>query len=131
MIALAAISVPHYLEPISMSFTEGAAELVTAGVVIVAVAAINIVNFSGRRHEPWLVAAALGGVLLLVAVVVVGAITSFDASALTAELDLFVDTIARGCDLRGGDRDGRIRRHRGGLGPDAGPAVSRQWTSGG
>ncbi len=89
VIALAAISVPHYLEPISESFTDGAAELITAGVVIAAVAGFNIVNLSGRRHEPWFVGVALAGVFLLVAVIVVGAITSFDAAALTAELDLF------------------------------------------
>ena len=89
VIALAAISVPHYLEPISGSFTDGAAELITAGVVIAAVAAFNIVGFSGQRHQPWLIAVALGGVALLVAVIVVGLVTSFDLSALTAEIDLF------------------------------------------
>jgi APA family basic amino acid/polyamine antiporter len=89
VIALAAISVPHYLEPLSDSFTEGAAEVVTAGVVIAAVAAFNIVGFSGARHQPWLTGIALAGVFLLVVVIVVGAITSFDASALTAQLDLF------------------------------------------
>ena len=79
VIALAAISVPHYLTPISASFGEGAAELITAGVVIAAVAAINIVGFSGVRRQMLLTAIAIGGVLLLVAVVVVGALTSFDA----------------------------------------------------
>ena len=89
VIALAAISVPHYLKPISASFGEGAAELITAGVVIAAVAAINIVGFSGVRRQMLLTAIAIGGVLLLVAVVLVGALTSFDADALTSQLDLF------------------------------------------
>ncbi len=89
VIALAAISVPHYLTPISASFGEGAAELITAGVVIAAVAAINIVGFSGVRRQMLLTAIAIGGVLLLVAVVLVGALTSFDADALTSQLDLF------------------------------------------
>jgi hypothetical protein len=89
VIALAAISVPHYLTPISASFGEGTAELITAGVVIAAAAAMNIVGFSGGGRQLLLTLVAIGGVLLLVAVVVVGAITSFDASALTAELDLF------------------------------------------
>ncbi|MGI9021034.1 MAG: amino acid permease [Solirubrobacterales bacterium] len=89
VVALAAISVPHYLTPISASFGEGAAELITAGVVIAAVSAINIVGFSGAARQLLLTAIAIGGVALLIAVVVVGALTSFDASALTAELDLF------------------------------------------
>ncbi len=89
VIALAAISVPHYMTPISSSFGAGAPELITAGVVIAAAAGINIVGFSGAGRQLLLTLIAIGGVLLLVAVVVVGAITSFDASALTAELDLF------------------------------------------
>ncbi len=89
VIALAAISVPHYLTPLSASFGEGAAELITAGAVIAAVAAINIVGFSGAARQLLLTAIAIGGVLLLVAVIVVGTLTSFDAAALTAELDLF------------------------------------------
>jgi APA family basic amino acid/polyamine antiporter len=89
VIALAAISVPHYLTPISSSFAEGAPEMIAAGAVIAAVAGINIVGFSGAGRQLLLTGIAIGGVLLLVAVVVVGALTSFDASALTAELDLF------------------------------------------
>ena len=89
VIALAAISVPHYMTPISASFGEGAPELITAGLVIAAVAGINIVGFSGAARQLLLTAIAIGGVLLLIAVVLVGALTSFDASALTAQLDLF------------------------------------------
>ncbi len=89
VVALAAISVPHYLTPISESFGDGAAELVTAGVVIALVAGLNIVGFTGLRRQMTLSVIALVGVLLLIAVVVVGAITSFDASALSAELDLW------------------------------------------
>ena len=51
VIALAAISVPHYLTPISASFAHGGAELITAGLVILAVAVINIVGFSGVRRQ--------------------------------------------------------------------------------
>jgi APA family basic amino acid/polyamine antiporter len=89
VIALAAISVPHYMTPISSSFSDGAPELIVAGLVIAGAAAINIVGFSGAGRQLLLTLIAIGGVLLLVAVVVVGAITSFDAAALTAELDLF------------------------------------------
>jgi len=89
VVALAAISVPHYLTPIWSEFGNGAPELITAGAVIALVTTLNIVGFSGQRRQTLLTAIALGGVLLLVAVVVVGVITSFDASALTAELDLW------------------------------------------
>ena len=89
VVALAAISVPHYLTPIWSEFGDGAPELITAGVVIALVTGLNIVGFSGQRRQTLLTAVALGGVLLLVGVVVVGVITSFDASALTAELDLW------------------------------------------
>ena len=89
VVALAAISVPHYLTPIWSEFGDGAPELITAGVVIALVTGLNLVGFSGQRRQTLLTAVALGGVLLLVGVVVVGVITSFDASALTAELDLW------------------------------------------
>ena len=89
VIALAAISVPHYLTPISSEFGNGAAELIVAGAVIALVAGFNIVGFSGVRRQLTLTVIALGGVLLLIAVVVVGAVASFDPGALTAELDLF------------------------------------------
>ena len=89
IVALAAVSVPHYLSPISESFASGAPELIIAAAVIALAAAINVVGFSGARRQLLLTAIAIAGVLLLLAVIVVGAITSFDAGALTAELDLF------------------------------------------
>ncbi|MEO8091607.1 MAG: amino acid permease [bacterium] len=89
VVALAAISVPHYLTPISSEFGDGAAELITAGAVIALVAGFNVVGFSGMRRQLTVAVFALAGVLLLIAVVVVGAITSFDPGALTAELDLW------------------------------------------
>ena len=89
VVALAAISVPHYLTPVSAEFGHGAAEIITAGAVIAAVAGMTVVGLSGQKRQVLLTVVALGGVGLLVAVIVVGAITSFDASALTAELDLW------------------------------------------
>ena len=87
---------PHYLTPLSASFGEGAPELITAGVVIAAVAAINIVGFSGAGRQLLLTAIAIGGVLLLIAVVLVGALTSFDASALTSRARPVHEPVARG-----------------------------------
>jgi APA family basic amino acid/polyamine antiporter len=89
VIALAAISVPHYLTPIDSSFADGTAEIAAAGGVIVLAAAVNIAGFTGMRRQRALTVAALLGVALLLAVIVVGAITSLDFGALTAELDLF------------------------------------------
>jgi basic amino acid/polyamine antiporter, APA family len=89
VIALAAISVPHYLTPISGTFADSGEELATALAVIALVAALSILGVTGRGHQRLLTTIAGGGLLLLLAVVVVGAITSWDPGALTAELDLF------------------------------------------
>src|SRR6058998_1140039 len=47
VIALAAISVPHYLEPISGDFADPGWEIVIAAGVIVAVCVLNILNVTG------------------------------------------------------------------------------------
>ena len=89
VIALAAISVPHYLVPIWDELGDSPAELIVAGGVIVAVAAINIAGFTGSRRQRLLTMIAIGGLLLLLAVIVVGAITSWDFGAVTDGLDPF------------------------------------------
>ena len=47
VIALAAISVPHYLTPIWSGFTDAGGEIVTAGLVIALVAGLTIAGFTG------------------------------------------------------------------------------------
>jgi basic amino acid/polyamine antiporter, APA family len=90
VIALAAISVPHYLSPISAEFADdNTAEIVTGGAVIAVVALSGVIGFTGARRQRALSVVAVAGVLLLVAVIVVGAITSWDPAAITRELDLF------------------------------------------
>jgi APA family basic amino acid/polyamine antiporter len=89
VIALAAISVPHYLSPISGSLEEAGVKVAIAGAVIALVAFLNVIGFAGRPRPFLLTVVAFGGMLLMVAVIVVGAITSWDPGALTAELDLF------------------------------------------
>ena len=89
VIAIAAISVPHYLTPLWNGFGHGAGEIVVAGGVIVAVAAVNVAGFSGRRRQrslAWLAIADLG---LQLAVICVGAAVVFDPGALTVNLDPF------------------------------------------
>ena len=89
VIALAAISVPHYLTPISETFADTVEERAAALAVIALVAWLSIIGVTGRGHTRLLTGIAGGGLLLLVAVVVVGAVTMWDPGALTAELDLF------------------------------------------
>ena len=89
VIALAAISVPHYLTPIWSGFGDATGEIIAAGVVIVLVAASNVAGITGVRHPRTLTTLAVAGIGLLVAVIVAGLVTSFDLGALTDELDLF------------------------------------------
>jgi basic amino acid/polyamine antiporter, APA family len=89
VVALAAISVPHYLTPISDSFADAGGEIVTAGVVIAVVAAINVLGVTGRRRQRVLVGLALADLGLQLLVIAVGVGTVFEPDLLTAELDPF------------------------------------------
>ncbi len=88
VIALAAITVPHYLTPISDWFASGG-EVATAGAVIALVAAINVAGVTGRGRQRVLVVLALADLALQVAVIVAGLVVAFHPDLLTAELDLF------------------------------------------
>ena len=89
VIALAAISVPHYLEPISGSLSEPGWEIGIAGLVIVAACALNIRGVTGRGRQRSLAALALADVGLQVAVIAVGVLAVWHPDRLTAQLDLF------------------------------------------
>jgi APA family basic amino acid/polyamine antiporter len=89
VIALAAISVPHYLTPIWSGFTDAGGEIVTSAVVIGLVAAMAVRGFTGIGRPRLLSIVAISGVSLLIAVIVVGALTVFDLGAITDELDPF------------------------------------------
>jgi APA family basic amino acid/polyamine antiporter len=89
VIALAAITVPHYLGPISSEFTDGSGEAIVAVAVVLAVAGINIIGYTGSRRQGLLVAMTAADLLLQVLLVVVGAIVVWDPSALTSSLDAF------------------------------------------
>jgi basic amino acid/polyamine antiporter, APA family len=89
VIALAAITVPHYLSPISDSFAESGGEIATAAAVIAVIAAINIRGLIGRRRQRMLVVLALADLALMLAVVGVGVAVAFEPDLLTAELDPF------------------------------------------
>ncbi len=89
VIAAAAITVPHYLTPISGEFGGGVAERGVAAAVIAATAVLNVIGVTGRSRQARLVVLAVADLGLQLAVIVVGAIVVFDPSLLTAELDLF------------------------------------------
>jgi APA family basic amino acid/polyamine antiporter len=89
VIALAAVTVPHYLEPISASLASGSGEQAIAVGIVVAVAAINVVGYTGSRRQGMLVALTGADLLLQFLLVAVGAIVVWDPSALTGSLDSF------------------------------------------
>jgi APA family basic amino acid/polyamine antiporter len=95
VIALAAISVPHYLEPISIHLAESGWEIGIAALVIVAACVLNVLNVTGRARERRLVVLAFADIALQLAVIAVGALTVMHPDRLTAQLDLFADPSLR------------------------------------
>jgi basic amino acid/polyamine antiporter, APA family len=91
VIALAAISVPHYLQPVWGGFAEPGWEIGLAAAVIAAVCALNILNVTGRERGRSLAVLALADLGLQLAVIVVGLFVVMHPDRLTAELDLFGD----------------------------------------
>ncbi|HEY2714832.1 MAG TPA: universal stress protein [Solirubrobacterales bacterium] len=89
VLALAALSVPHYLEPISADFGRPGLEVPIAAVVIAAVCVLNIFNLTGRGRQLGLAFLALADLGLQLAVIAVGVLAVWHPDRLTAELDLF------------------------------------------
>ncbi|MBS1880673.1 MAG: universal stress protein, partial [Actinobacteria bacterium] len=89
VVALAALSVPHYMEPISADFGRPGLEVPVAAIVIAAVCVLNIFNRTGRGRQLGLAALALADLFLQLAVIVVGVLAVWHPDRLTAELDLF------------------------------------------
>src|SRR5919106_1880539 len=65
VVAAAAISVPHYLTPVSDSFAGGSAEVAVAAAVIGLTAVLNIAGITGRSRQLRLVVVALADLALL------------------------------------------------------------------
>jgi APA family basic amino acid/polyamine antiporter len=91
VIALAAISVPHYLEPISGQFSRPGWEIGVAALVIASVCVLNILNITGRERQRSLAILALADLGLQLAVIIVGLLVVMHPDRLTAQLDLFSD----------------------------------------
>jgi APA family basic amino acid/polyamine antiporter len=89
VIALAALSVPHYLEPISSSFAKPGWEIGIAAAVIAAVCVLNILNVTGRERQRSLAVLALADLGLQLAVIAVGALVVMHPDRLTEHLHLF------------------------------------------
>ena len=89
VIAAAAITVSHYLTPISGTFGGGDVELAVAIVVIGLAAILNIADITGRNRQVRLVVLALAELGLQLLVIVVGLIVVLHPDRLTDQLDLF------------------------------------------
>src|SRR5262245_47441896 len=89
VIAAAAITVSHYLTPISGRFGGGDVELAVAIVVIGLAAILNIADVTGRNRQVRLVILALAELGLQLLVIVVGLIVVLHPERLTDQLDLF------------------------------------------
>jgi basic amino acid/polyamine antiporter, APA family len=89
VIAAAAITVSHYLTPISGTFGGGDMELAVAIVVIGLAAILNIANVTGRNRQVRLVVLALAELGLQLLVIGVGLIVVLHPDLLTDQLHLF------------------------------------------
>src|SRR5215218_2773059 len=92
--ALAAISVPHYLAPISTDLSRPGWEIGVAALVIAAACVLNALNITGRGRERRLAVLALADIALQLAVIVVGVLVVLHPERLTANLDLFTNPSA-------------------------------------
>jgi basic amino acid/polyamine antiporter, APA family len=87
--ALAAISVPHYLEPISADLSDAGWEIGVAGLVVVGACALNVLNVTGRGRERLLSGLAIADIALQLAVIGVGLLAVFHPDRLTEQVHLF------------------------------------------
>jgi basic amino acid/polyamine antiporter, APA family len=83
--ALAAISVPHYLQPISSELAQPGWEIGVAAAVIVAACTLNAFNLAGRGRERWVLVLVFADVALQLAVIAIGALVVMHPDRLTAE----------------------------------------------
>jgi basic amino acid/polyamine antiporter, APA family len=93
--ALAAISVPHYLKPISSDLSTSDWQIPVAAAVVVGACALNVLNVTGRGRERQLSVLALADIALQIAVIVVGALAVLHPDRLTGQIDLFTNPSIR------------------------------------
>src|SRR5690606_25979882 len=88
VLALAAISVPHYLSPISGALATGGWEIGIAVAVIAAACLLNVFNVTGREQQRPLALLALADLGLQLLVVLVGLLGVMHPERLTAGLQV-------------------------------------------
>lgn len=88
VISLAVLSIPHYLEPYVGRVEGSAWEVVLLALVVGYIVVMNLVDLTGRRRPRFLVALALGDLVIQGLVVVIGLLAFLEPGALTARLDL-------------------------------------------
>ena len=98
VLALAAVTVPHYLEPIWGAVDSPGWDLGVAVLVVAAVAVLNALDLTGRSRQWMLAVFALADVLLQVAVIVVGLLAVLHPERLVDQLQVlgqpgFVDIV--------------------------------------
>jgi basic amino acid/polyamine antiporter, APA family len=89
VIALAAISVPHYLVPIWSGFDDHGTEVLVAAGVIAGACVLNILNVTGRGRQRSLAFIALGDLALQLIVIAVGIVVVMHPERLTEGIHLF------------------------------------------
>jgi len=89
IVALAAVSAPHYLSPIWDGFDNGAGEVLTAVAIVIGAALVNVLGWWGFRRRRLLVALAVGDIVVQMLLIAVGLAVALDPAALTQNLDLF------------------------------------------
>ncbi len=89
VVALAAVSAPHYLTPLWDGFGNGSGEVLTAVAIVAGAALVNVLGWWGFRRRRLLVALAAGDIVVQVLLIVVGLAVALDPAALTQNLDLF------------------------------------------
>jgi basic amino acid/polyamine antiporter, APA family len=91
VIALATLSVPHYLTPPGTEFGHPGWEIGMAAAVIAGICVLNILNITGRERQGPLVFLALADLGLQLAVIGVGALVVMHPERLTENMDLLGD----------------------------------------
>jgi APA family basic amino acid/polyamine antiporter len=88
VIALAVLSVPHYLEPLvgDVDGTALGAAMIVA--VVLYITAMNVVDVPARRRPRFLLVLAGGDLLVQLLVIVVGVVAVFDPGQLTSTIDI-------------------------------------------
>lgn len=89
VIALAVLSVPHYLRPITGDIHHTIWVPVIIAAVLVYITALNLLDIPARRRPRFLLALAGIDLLTQVLVIVVGLFVVMDPAALTRHVDLF------------------------------------------